>query len=330
MDQGVDVTVVVPVYNSEKSVGEVVRRCSVTLEKLGKSHEFVLVDDGSRDGSWRVLETLAETMPNVTAIRMMRNFGQHNALLAGTRVARGAFVVTIDDDLQHPPEELPKLFDEMMRADADVVYGTPRELTHSTTRNILSWAVKVVLRDAIGAETARRISAFRLFRTAIREAFADYNHPFVSLDVLLTWGTSRFTHVETVHARREIGKSNYTMFKLIAHTLTIITGFSTLPLRIASVIGFAFTIVGVGILIKVLLTFLIYGRAVPGFAFLASVITIFAGAQLFVLGIIGEYLARAHVRLLGRPAYVIREKLSAERIAGPRANVTSEIRESRR
>lgn len=330
MAQSVDVTVVVPVFNSEKTVAEVVRRCRATLDGLGKSHEFILVDDGSRDGSWRVVEGLAETFPNFTAIRMMRNFGQHNALLAGIRAAHGALVVTIDDDLQHPPEELPKLFDEMARTDADVVYGTPRELAHSMTRNFLSWAVKVVLRDAIGAETARRISAFRLLRTSIREAFVDYNHPSVSLDVLLTWGTTRFTYVETTHSAREIGKSNYTFFKLIGHALTIITGFSTLPLRIASVIGFAFTLFGFGVLLKVLLTYLVYGRAVPGFTFLASVVTIFAGAQLFVLGIMGEYIARAHVRLLGRPAYVIREKLPAESSAGPRANVTSEIRESRR
>lgn len=312
--QRYDVSVVIPVYNSEKTVGEVVRRSAAALETLGLSHEFVLVDDGSRDGSWRVIEQLARTAANITAIRMMRNFGQHNALLAGIRVSRSEWTVTIDDDLQHPPEEIAKLFEAARRDDADVVYGTPREMPHSFVRNLLSWAGKIVLRDAMGAETARRISAFRLFRTRVRDAFVDYNHPFVSLDVLLTWGTSRFTHTPTTHARREIGQSNYTLFRLFAHALTIITGFSTLPLRLASIVGFLFTLVGLGLLAHVLITYLVWGRSVPGFAFLASVITTFAGAQLFVLGIIGEYLARAHVRLLGRPAYVIGDRVGASEL----------------
>jgi undecaprenyl-phosphate 4-deoxy-4-formamido-L-arabinose transferase len=164
----------------------------------------------------------------------------------------------------------------------------------------------------MGAETARRVSAFRIFRTRLREAFHEYRGPHVSIDVLLTWGTTRFTYVIVRHEPRRLGSSNYTVWKLVNHAFTMMTGFSTLPLQLASVIGFLFTAFGLLILAYVLVNFLVVGSAVPGFAFLASIVAIFSGAQLFALGIIGEYLARIHFRTMDRPAYVVRRTVGAE------------------
>ena len=166
----------------------------------------------------------------------------------------------------------------------------------------------------MGAETARKVSAFRAFRSEVRAAFADYKSQFVSIDVLLTWGTTRFGSVVVRHDARAIGASNYTYRKLMTHALNMMTGFSTLPLQLASVVGFFCTLLGLVLLVVVVLNWLL--RESPqGFTFTASVIAIFSGAQLFALGIIGEYLARMHFRMLDRPAYTVRSEIAAKREA---------------
>jgi glycosyltransferase involved in cell wall biosynthesis len=255
-----------------------------------------------------VIVDLAGQDPSIRGIDLMRNYGQHNAVLAGIRAARGEITVTIDDDLQHPPEEIHKLLPELERG-RDVVYGTPAKLPHSVFRNASSWITKLVLQKAMGAETARKVSAFRAFRTDLRKAFQNYQSPFISIDVVLTWGTARFSSVEVEHRPREIGKSNYTLRALILHALTVATGFSTLPLRFASLLGFCFTFLGLLVLAYVLGAYFIQHGSVPGFPFLASVIAIFSGAQLFALGIIGEYLARIHTRSMERPTYAVSEEV---------------------
>jgi glycosyltransferase involved in cell wall biosynthesis len=303
--------VVVPVYESAGSLALLVRGLHEALD--GRSFEIVLVNDGSADGSWDVIRDLASRDPRVVGLNLMRNYGQHNALLAGIRVARGEVVVTMDDDLQHPPEEIPKLLSALDRG-SDVVYGTPARMPHSPLRNASSWITKLVLEKAMGAETARRVSAFRAFRTELRRAFENYRSPFVSIDVLLTWATRRFTAVEVEHRPRALGRSHYTLKALVTHALTVATGFSTLPLRLASLVGFAFTLVGLAVLAWVVGRYLVLGGSVPGFPFLASIIAIFSGAQFFALGIIGEYLARMHSRMMERPTYAVAESV------GPRAS----------
>ena len=158
----------------------------------------------------------------------------------------------------------------------------------------------------MGAETARNVSAWRAFHTEIRGAFTDFNSPFVSIDVLLTWGSRSFANVKVRHDPRTVGASNYTVRKLVTHALNMLTGFTTVPLQLASLLGFVFTMFGIGILIFVVGRYFLEGQSVPGFAFLASSIAIFSGVQLFTLGIIGEYLARMHFRLMQRPTYAVR------------------------
>src|SRR5260370_16438305 len=173
------------------------------------------------------------------------------------------------------------------------------------TRDVASPLSKTALTSAMGAEPARNVSAFRVFRTRLREGFRDYRSPYVSIDVLLTWTTTRFAAVKVRHAPRAAGVSGYTVSKLIRHAINLMTGFSTLPLQIASIAGFVFVLFGMSILAYVSVHYLIYGSAVPGFAFLASIITIFSGAQLFALGIFGEYLAPMHFPIMDRPTYVV-------------------------
>jgi len=301
---GIDgVSAVVPVYNSETTLGQLVERIAAVLGPRGP-FEIILVDDGSRDGSWKQVEALATAVPGVRGLALMRNFGQHNAVLAGIRAARFATVVTLDDDLQHPPEEIPKLLDQLDKGYM-VVYGAPIGGHHGLWRDVASIVTKVALQGPMGADTARIVSAFRAFRAEVCDAFANYNGPFVSVDVLLTWGTTKFGSVSVEHHPRREGSSNYTFRSLISHAVNMATGFSTLPLQLASIIGFAFSLLGLAVLAWVLGRYIVVGHSVSGFPFLASAIAIFSGAQLFALGIIGEYLARMHFRTMQKPSYVI-------------------------
>lgn len=298
-------SVVIPVYGSEAALPSLVQRLQPVLAAVAREYELVLVNDGSPDWSWEVIEQLTGQHDWVRGIRLMRNYGQHNALLAGIRAARFEIIVTMDDDLQHPPEELPKLLAKMQEG-YDVVYGTPESEQHGLLRDLASLITKIALQSAMGAETARVVCAWRVFRTSLRDAFAGYHNPFVSIDVLLTWGTTKFGSVRVRHDPRTIGKSNYTLSKLVRHALNMMTGFSVLPLQIASFIGFAFTLFGIGVLLYVLGRYFTTGTSVAGFPFLASIIAIFSGAQLFALGIIGEYLARMHFRSMDKPPYTVR------------------------
>jgi glycosyltransferase involved in cell wall biosynthesis len=302
---------IVPVHRSEAILPLLIPRLTAALEAIGPAHEIILVDDGSADGSWGVIAAAARQDSRIRGIRLMRNFGQHNALLVGIRQARYRHIVTLDDDLQNPPEEIHLLL-ERLTDDVDVVYGTPASEQHSVWRSAASRVTKYALEEAMGANAARSVSAFRVFRTELRRAFERYQSPDTSIDVLLTWATTRFATVHVVQDPRAVGQSNYTFSRLLHHALNMMTGFTTRPLRIASIIGFVFTIFGAVVFIVVVVRNLIEGDAVPGFPFLASIIAVFSGVQLLILGIMGEYVARMHLRLLERPTYVVAETTSAE------------------
>ncbi|HEU0207772.1 MAG TPA: glycosyltransferase family 2 protein [Candidatus Udaeobacter sp.] len=299
-------SILVPVYNSSEILPDLVERIVSVAKSLDLPFEVILVNDGSSDDSWSTIRRLTGMYPGVRGISMMRNYGQHNSLLAALRLAEYATSATLDDDLQHPPEELPKLIQKLGQG-FDVIYGSPETGTHGFLRNIASAATKITLRSAMGAESARHVSAFRVFKTHLRRAFRTFQSPFVSLDVLLTWGTANFGFVRVRHNERRIGRSTYSLWKLIRHALNMVTGFSVLPLQLASVIGFAFSLWGLVVLLYVLSRFMLYGSTVAGFPFLASIIAIFSGAQLFALGILGEYMARIHFRSLDRPTYTVAE-----------------------
>jgi undecaprenyl-phosphate 4-deoxy-4-formamido-L-arabinose transferase len=300
------ISVIIPVYNGQDSLSELVKRLHTILADLGIEYELLMVNDGSADRSWDVISSLASQHGWIRGINLMRNYGQHNALLMGIRNARFDVIVTMDDDLQNPPEEIPKLL-EKLTDECDVVYGTPQTEQHGFWRDMASRISKLAFQTTMGVDTARNVSAFRAFRTKLRDAFADYQSPFISIDVLLTWGTKRFTSVAVHHDPRQGGVSNYTFRMLVAHALNMMTGFSTLPLQLASLIGFGCTLFGLAVLGFVLIRYFFGGDSIPGFPFLASVISIFAGAQLFTIGIIGEYLSRIHFRTMGRPYAVIRD-----------------------
>lgn len=300
-------SLVVPVYNSKASLAELTRRVADAMKDAGLRYELVLVDDGSADGSGAEAARLAQTRPELVVIELMRNYGQHNAVLCGVRAAKGDVIVTLDDDLQNPPEEIPKLLAALDEGH-DVVYGAPLEERHGLARDLASQLTKVALQSVMGVAAARHVSAFRAFRAQLREAFQSYHSPFVSIDVLLSWATQRFGVVRVQHDARAVGESGYSLRRLIVHGLNMMTGYSVLPLQLASVLGFLFSGLGVAVLVYVVGKALLMGIPVPGFAFLASCLAVFSGVQLFALGIIGEYMARIHFRTVEKPQYAVRRR----------------------
>lgn len=303
------VSVVVPVYNGAATIRELVDRTSKTFGS-SEAWELIFVVDGSPDDSWTVVEELVAGSSHVVGVDLFRNFGQHNALLVGIRTARYNVVVTMDDDLQHRPETIPLLLAQLQPT-VDLVYGRSEVEEHKGWRNLSSRMAKAAMGFSIGGKMARDSGALRAFRTQLRDGFAEVSDPYVSIDVLLSWVTTRYTTADTPMDQRESGSSNYNFRKLLRHAINMVTGYSTKPLRLVTWLGFCLAFFGAGTLVYVLVRYATSSSEVPGFAFLASLISILAGAQLFGLGVIGEYLGRMHFRSMQRPPYVVREVLRA-------------------
>ena len=301
-------SVVIPVYKSEDILPLLVEKLEEVLPSLGMNYEVILVNDGSADGSWQKIVALSEQFNWVVGVNMMRNYGQHNATLCGIREAQFDVVVTMDDDLQNPPAEIPKLLAKLEEG-YDLVYGVARKRGQVWWKAASSVIVKRAIAFVMGARNVQDIGAFRAFRTELRRSFESFKGADVLVDVLLSWGTTKFASVSVDETTREIGESHYNFFKLIKVSLLVLTSFTTIPLRVASIFGLLFTLIGIGVFIYILVIYFTLG-SLPGFPFLASVITIFSGVQLFSLGIIGEYLARVFERTGGRPAYTISERVN--------------------
>jgi len=307
----INISAVIPVYNGEHTIRCLVNRLEAVLSSMAVGSEVILVDDGSTDRSWFIIQDLAAEFDNIVGICLMKNYGQHNALLCGIEHANKDIVVTLDDDLQHPPEEIDKLIEKLLEGH-DVVYGFPIEEPHGFRRALASRIFKGTLSVIMRRGITRKVSAFRAFRREVVRAFTGYRGPYVSVDVLLSWGTTRFAGVPVVHNPRTVGKSNYGFLSLSRHAFDMITGFSAFPLIAVGILGILLTLFGICLLIYVLLMYWIHGRAVPGFTFVVSSIIVFAGAQLVCLGVIGIYLGRMYYRSIGRPSSVVREVTNSD------------------
>jgi glycosyltransferase involved in cell wall biosynthesis len=300
-------SVVIPVYRGEDTLETLAARLAKVLPTCAEEFEVLFVNDGSPDHSWDVIESLTQQYSWARGIKLMRNFGQENATLCGIREACYEIVVTMDDDLQHDPADLPKLLAKLNEG-YDVVYGVPRVRGQVWWKSILSAIVKWAISSVMGVSTIRDISAYKAFRSELKQAFDTITSHDVQIDVLLSWGATRFASVEIEEAPRTVGTSNYNFAKLVKVSLLVLTNYTTFPLRVASIFGFLFTIVGFFVLLYVIGVYFTVG-SIPGFTFLVSAVSIFSGVQLFALGIIGEYLARMFERSSGRPPYVIQKTI---------------------
>lgn len=306
-----EVSIVVPVYNSAPTLQTLLERLSGVLDPMGISYELVLVEDGSPDDSWVRLEQLRESYGNqLVAVQLMRNYGQHNALMCGLRQSRGRFVITMDDDLQNPPEEIPKLLECIRSSGADLVYGCPKDRSHASWRNLGASVVwhfyRTVFKNPITP------TPFRVLRRELVDSVQFYDLNFTYLDGLLAWCTKRITSVEVEHHARVQGRSGYSLSKLMALALNLYTNFSLIPLQMVSALGFLAAFTGFGVGAFYLIQYFSANIAVPGFASTIIAILILGGAQLLALGIIGEYLGRLHLNVNRKPQYLVRHCLQPE------------------
>lgn len=310
------VSVVVPCFRSAATLPPLVARLAAALDGHTAGHEVILVVDDGAEDTWSTARGLADRHPNVQAIRLARNYGQHNALVAGARAARYEVLVTMDDDLQHPPEEVPVLL-AALAPDVDLVYGVPVAEEHGACRSLASRLVKAGLTGVFGVRDARKISAFRAFRSFLVNGLENVSGPSVSVDVALAWASSRVATASVQMRERASGRSGYTLRTLLRHTTNMVLGYSTTPLRLVTVVGFATGALGVALLTQVVYQYLTGATTVAGYTTLASMVALFSAAQLVALGILGEYVGRIHANGMGRPTYVVRERVPGDGASGP-------------
>lgn len=303
-------SIVIPCYRSAPVLAGLVERTDTTMSALIKNGlledwELILVIDGSPDNTASVAVDIVKTHPRVRVLELRRNFGQHNALVAGIRDANFDTIVTIDDDLQHPPEEIPKLLAVLRDPAIDLVYAIPEDEEHGAIRSSASRLVKASL-ALTGVANAQWVGAFRAFRTDLRDGFGSVNDSQLNLDVLLSWSTSAVSPVGVTMNRREQGRSSYSFAKLVSHAMNMVTGYGIVPLKLATWLGFACGVLGVVLLLVVLVRYMLGETTVAGFTTTVALISLFSGAQMVSIGIIGEYLGRQHFRSMQKPTYLVR------------------------
>jgi undecaprenyl-phosphate 4-deoxy-4-formamido-L-arabinose transferase len=318
----VSISVVVPCYRSVRTLPALAERLNDVLPTVAHDYEIIFVVD-SPDGTWDVASSLAAKYDHIQAIRMARNYGQHNALIAGIRAARCDVIITMDDDLQHLPEQIPMLV-AALTDDLDLVYATASEEEHGWFRSFAARATKAAMSSAMDIPNARLLSPLRIFRSFLRSGFDQVQGPHVSVDVVLSWTTTRVAGIRVPMDTRTEGKSGYNLRKLAKHTINMVMGYSTKPLRLVTYLGFLIGLCGLLLAARLIWQYYHGQTTVAGFTTVASLVAIFSSAQLIGIGVLGEYLGRVHAHGMGRPTYVIRERtgeaVPAERVGLPRSS----------
>jgi glycosyltransferase involved in cell wall biosynthesis len=311
----IDLSVVIPVYRSEASLRPLTGRLRRVLDATGLDYEIVFVEDGSPDRSWDVLRAAqAENPDRVVAVQLMRNFGQHNALMCGFRQARGRVVVTMDDDLQNPPEEIPRLLAALEARDLDLVYGNYGDKRHARWRNLGSTLVNTFYRATF--RTGVTVTSFRAVRRELLESIFPYDLNFTFIDGLLAWNTRRIGETPVEHRPRAEGRSGYNLSKLVTLALNLFTNFSLAPLQFVSACGLFAACSGFALAFLYLCRYLLSSITVPGYASIIISILVMGGVQLVALGIMGEYLGRLHLNVNRKPQYTVRTVVGRDPACG--------------
>lgn len=299
-------TVVIPVYNGEATIGRLVDTL-LAAPPLPET-DVVLVNDGSRDGSHRECLACCDRHPGrATYLRLAKNFGEHSAVMAGLCQSAGDYVVVIDDDFQNPPAEAARLVDAAVAGGYDVVYGAFREKRHGLFRNWGSAFNDRVATWLLGKPPHLYLSSFKCLSRFLVDRITDYAGPSPYVDGLILRVTDNIAQVEVAHCERQTGQSGYTLWKLIRLWLTMFVNFSVAPLRLSAVLGLGVS--GFGLLMAVWsLLEVLFGVAVPtGWPTLYVTVIIFAGIQLVMLGLLGEYVGRGLLEANRSPQFVVRE-----------------------
>jgi undecaprenyl-phosphate 4-deoxy-4-formamido-L-arabinose transferase len=310
------ISVVIPVFNEEKNLSELIRRCLEACHSLGLPFEIILVDDGSRDGSAELISEAAEHYEDeVIGVFLNRNYGQHGAVLAGFSCSRGDIVITLDADLQNPPEAIPLLVGKA-REGYDVV-GTVRVNRKDTGfRKLSSWIINKLVQKTTGVMMHDYGCMLRAYRKEIVRAMLNSRGHSTFIPVLANSFARNATEIEVPHQERTNGESKYTLWKLISLQFDLLTSMSTFPLRALSVIGVILSGFGFGLGIYILVMRLMHGPewAAGGVFTLFALLFIFVGAQFLGMGLLGEYVGRIYYDVRDRPRYVISDITGKSRL----------------
>lgn len=319
-------TIVVPVYNGATSIGELVAALSEL--RIDGGHEIVLVNDGSPDDSLAVCRDLvARARVPITLVDLSRNYGEHNAVMAGLRQARGAHVVTMDDDLQNPPEEVSRLLGFAQNTGHDVIYTYYDEKQHSLWRNLGSRFTNWIAGFVLDKPKRFYLSSFRCMSAFVAREVTRYEGPFPYVDGLILQVTQDIDRLLVRHLPRAVGRSNYTMRRLLRLWLSMFVNFSVMPLRLSSLCGFALSLIG-AVGSAVALTEALFFDPPAGWASLMAAVLLLSGVQLVILGIVGEYLGRLYLTANRKPQSVVRSVLrSAPMLSAAAGDPAVRVRE---
>ena len=304
------ISVVIPVFNSSKCLPHLIERLGKTLDGLGQAAEVLLIDDASRDNSWSVIRELACRDSRIHGIRLMRNVGQAAATLCGLAEARGAIVVTMDDDLQHPPEELPALLATLeSRPDLDCVFGFFPVKQHKLYKNLGSKLIRGVYARNFDLPKNTRLSGLRVMRLALAATIVSYETVNPVLNLLIFESTNNIMSIPVEHAPRQQGASGYSLAKQFRLALDTICNVTMLPLRAVSVLGFVICVMSFLFVLSVLWRYFSDRILVAGWATLSIIVAFSSGLILLALGVTGEYLVRILREVRGAPRYIERERI---------------------
>ncbi|HRY36093.1 MAG TPA: glycosyltransferase [Smithellaceae bacterium] len=302
----VQVSVVIPVYNEEANLTALMGRLLPVMNDMGKSFEVILIDDGSQDNSLKLLKEFAST-PRVRVVELTRNYGQHAAIMAGFSIVRGDMIVTMDADLQNPPEEIPNLVRVMEEGGYDVVGTIRKGRKDSFLRILPSKIINMVARKITGVSMRDWGCMLRAYSRPVVERMIECHEQATFIPALATVFAKRVTEIEVAHEERFGGKSNYPLRKLINLQFDLVASFSNLPIKLIMYGGILMSFMGVCFGLFLAIARLVYGVrwAAEGIFTLFAVLFIFVGLQFFALGVIGEYIGRIYTQVRKRPEYVI-------------------------
>ena len=304
-------SIVVPVYNEEGNVEQLVARVVPVMEKIGEPFEILFVDDGSKDRTPELLRRLAKADSRVRVVRFTRNYGQEPAVEALYLNARGTWFIQMDGDLQNPPEEIPKLIAKKDEG-FDVVYGIRENRQDTFFRVAASRTMQWSMRSLMEIELPDDVSTFRLMSAHIARLCAALPERRKFFSALMVWSGARIGVVHVAHASRQAGVTKYNFGKLLNHTFDLVVGFSSKPLRYIGGMGFLFAITGFVLGSWTILRKLIWDYGAMGWSSIFAAVVVLSGVQLMALSVIGEYIARIYVQAQARPLYNIGERLNFE------------------
>lgn len=304
-----DISIVIPVYNSQENLTELARQIHDALS--GMRHELILVNDGSRDGSWQTIAGLCRQYDSIIGVNLRKNSGQDNAIMAGLSYATGGFSVIMDDDIQHSPYDIIKLYDAC-RQGYDVCYANFSKKKQALWKNLGSWFNGKIANILIDKPKHIYLSPFQIIRKDVVDEILKYKGPYPYVQGLLLQITNNVTQITLSHHARYKGKSNFNLFRSMSVFFKLATSFSVYPLRIASLLGFLVASVGFGLALFYLIEYFVSDHKVEGWLTLVLINLIIGGMVLASIGMIGEYMGRMYLNLNAKPQYTVKETIRNE------------------